>query len=238
MGTYLWGPENSLIVPTPKIAFLMHDDDSGRCQMHQVGIPELSLINFAKKFEDTSKIFLDCGAHMGVYSLLLADHFYEVHAFEAQRRTYHQLCGNIFVQEKTNITPHHMGLTNSAITPGAKAKLTIVSEDGGGSTLEPIENQTIISSEEVPLGYIDFFEFPKNKIGLIKIDVEGHELQVISGALKTLQESGYPPIIFESNAGRENYSKRAELFTFIKNLGYTIIGLQPYENMFLAEYSS
>jgi hypothetical protein len=71
MTTYLWGPEQSLIVPTPDVGFLMHDDDSGRCQMHQVGIPELPIIEWAKQFGSKEKVLIDCGAHMGAYSILL-----------------------------------------------------------------------------------------------------------------------------------------------------------------------
>jgi len=114
MATYLWGPEQRLIVPTPETAFLMHDDDSGRCQMFQVGIPELALVNFVKQFSSPDSIFVDGGAHMGVYSILLADSFKQVYAFEPQNRTYFQLCGNIFINEKHNIVPHAAALTDFA----------------------------------------------------------------------------------------------------------------------------
>jgi hypothetical protein len=90
MRKFIWGPEENLIVPLTKAAFLMNDDDSARCQMHRVGIPEHSIIQWAKQFGNKDKRFIDCGAHMGTYSLLLADEFKEIEAFEAQRRTYFQ----------------------------------------------------------------------------------------------------------------------------------------------------
>ena len=92
MTTFLWGPQEPLIQKIPSPAFLMHDDESGRCQMFNVGIPELALVKYAKSIARPNSNFIDGGAHMGVYSILLADTFKTVYAFEPQSRTYRQLC--------------------------------------------------------------------------------------------------------------------------------------------------
>ena len=49
-------------------------------------------------------------------AFLLSECFDKVFAFEAQRRTYFQLCGNIFINEKTNIIPENSGVTSSGKT--------------------------------------------------------------------------------------------------------------------------
>jgi len=232
MSTYLWGPEDHLMVPVPSVAFLMHKDDSGMCQMQRVGIPEHQIIQWAKKFGNKKKRFLDCGAHMGSYSLLLADDFKEVNAFEAQRRTYYQLCGNIFLHEKTNVFPFHLALTDKDHA-SAYAQLNIVSEDGGGSTVLPVQaGQKIIRTEEVETEYIDNLEW--NDVGLLKLDVEGNELAVIVGAHETLLESNKPPIIFEANNHEWFAARKRELFSYIISLGYTISELRPFDNMYIA----
>jgi FkbM family methyltransferase len=231
MTTYFWGPEKSLIVPTPDLAFLMHDDDSGRCQMHQVGVPEAALIQWAgENYADKTKIFIDCGAHMGAYSVLLADGFKEVHSFEAQRRTYFQLCGNIFINEKTNIHPYNRALTDLTGS-NQKVTLSIVSEDGGGSTIcEP--HAPVLNQEKVETITIDHYHF--NDIGLIKLDIEGNELKAIQGALCTIKRCNFPPLIFEANNATWFQPEKKKLFEYVRSLGYDIAEIRPFDNMYVA----
>jgi FkbM family methyltransferase len=232
MTRFLWGPEQKLIVPTPRPAFLMNEDDSGLCQMFRVGIPEHPLIEFCKQFANSTKRFIDGGAHMGAYSILLAEHFASVEAFEAQRRTYFQLCGNIFLNEKTNITPHNFALTNHEYTY-SDTTLYIVSDDGGGSsTIKPDEAQ-IKSKETVETIHIDNFVW--SNVGLIKMDVEGAELEAIQGARETLKRCKFPPILFESNGPGAHNQKRSELFKYLMNaLPYQVGNIKGYDNMFIA----
>jgi len=214
----------------------MHDDESGRCQMHQVGVPELPIIQWAaQNYGDKSKIFVDCGAHMGAYSIILSDHFREVYAFEAQRRTYNQLCGNIFINEKSNITAH-----NKAVTDPVKANqlmdLSIVSEDGGGSTIRiPQPDQKVLATEKVKTVTLDHYHL--TDVGLLKLDVEGNELNVLKGAQYTLMRSNFPPIIFEANNDEWYEKEKAQLFEFITTMRYQIAEIRPFDNMYIAVFN-
>ena len=231
MATYLWGPEKSLIVPVPDRAFLMHDDDSGRCQMHQVGVPELPIIQWAKQtFANKNKVFIDGGAHMGAYSILLADSFKEVHSFEAQRRTYNQLCGNIFLNEKNNVHAYNVALTKPS-RANTTTTLSIVSEDGGGSTIcEP--HQPVLRQEKVKTKTIDSFHL--ENVGLIKLDIEGNELSALQGATHTLNRCGKVPIIFEANNDEWFAAKKKELFNYLYVTQYEIREIRPFDNMYVA----
>ena len=231
MPTYLWGPEKSLIVPTPDLAFLMHDDDSGRCQMHQVGVPELPIIQWAAQtFGNKNKVFIDGGAHMGAYSILLSDSFREVHSFEAQKRTYNQLCGNIFINEKNNIFAYNVALTDPS-RANDTTLLSIVSEDGGGSTIcEP--HAPVLRQEKVKTKTIDSYRL--EDVGLIKLDIEGNELSALQGALHTLVKCNKPPIIFEANNDNWFAEQKKDLFNYLQGKKYEVKEIRPFNNMYVA----
>ena len=69
MSTFFWTPGIDLIVPTVETSFLMHRDDSGLCQAHRVGV--LKHPHQLYKATQGMGFPIDCGAHMGVYSILL-----------------------------------------------------------------------------------------------------------------------------------------------------------------------
>ena len=229
MSTFFWTPGVDLIVPTVTTSFLMHRDDSGLCQAHRVGVPEHALINSLKKYLDGSGVLLDCGAHMGVYSILLSDCFEKVFAFEAQKRTYFQLCGNLFINEITNVTPINAGVTSGGKTHNEKT-LYVVSEDGGGSSFIKPTNQKVLSEERVSMTAIDHKQYG-GRVKLIKLDIEGYELDALKGAEMTIREFK-PVILFESNAGAEE--QRNEIFSFLRKYDYQVGRVEQFENMFIA----
>lgn len=207
----------------------MHRDESGLCQAHRVGIPEFFIINYIKEMVPEGGTFIDCGAHMGVYSVYLSDNFKQIYAFEPQRRTYNQLCGNLFINEISNVQPFNAAVSDSSIN--TLQSLYVVSEDGGGSTLIKPDDDQILSEESVKVVKIDDFEF--ENVDLIKLDIEGKELNALSGAIKTILKYR-PTVIFESNSGRENYKNRLAIYAWFKEIGYIVDPMKNFDNMFIA----
>jgi FkbM family methyltransferase len=160
------------------------------------GLFECQLIEWSKQFASQDKIFLDIGAHTGTYAISLAHKFERVVAFEPQRATYNALCGSVALSGLSyTIDCYQFGL-GSEEQIGTQL-LKIVSNDGGGSSLNPGSTETILREETIQVRTLDSFHL--SNIGFIKMDVENNELNVLRGALHTLRESGYPPILFESN---------------------------------------
>lgn len=231
MTVCVWSPELDQITAAQGLTFLMHRDESAQCQMHSVGVPEAAIIHWAQKqFADKTKTFIDGGAHMGVYSVMLSDSFKEVHSFEAQRRTYLQLCGNIFLNEKENVRPYNVAITSPA-KANEIATLSIVSQDGGGSTIcEP--HAPVLATEKVETKTIDSYHL--ENVGLIKLDIEGNELSALEGARYTIERSGKPPIIFEANNDAWYTEKKRQLFSYLDQAEYDVVEIRPFDNMYVA----
>lgn len=71
----------------------------------------------------------------------------------------------------------------------------------------------------------------KNKIDLIKIDVEGGEFDVLKGSQDLLNRDR-PILIFESGLGASEFygTNPKELFIFLSKIGYNIYSLKAYIN--------
>jgi hypothetical protein len=116
------------------------------------------------------------------------------------------------------------------------ARLYQVSPDGGGSTfrfdLIPYLNQPILKIHEV--GMISLDALNLQDVGLIKISSEGYELEILKGAIKTLENNKFPPILFDAWPTNWYEKDRNELFQFVEKMGYTLNKIEHANNMYLA----
>lgn len=196
------------------------------------GVYERPLIDWALSMMDPSKCFIDVGAHVGTWSLPFAKHCSHVYSFECTPRTHNVLCGNIALRGLDDaITVHKTAVGDWNGT----TDLHILCEDGGGNSC--LRKQGI--PYKTPIHTLDSFEL-KN-IGMIKIDVEGFEENVFRGMTETLKENDYPRIFFESWAdyrekeGIPAKELRTKLFQYIESIGYSVIPVRGWEEMFIAE---
>lgn len=74
------------------------------------GRHERDLIDWSKQLSPTTRQFVDVGAHVGSWTLVMATQFREVHAFEPRRLTFQQLCGNIALNGLENVFVHNVGI--------------------------------------------------------------------------------------------------------------------------------
>lgn len=188
------------------------------------GLFEESLIDWSKQFCKKDQITLDIGAHTGTYGISLSPYSKEVYCFEPQKMTYYALCGSVALSNLQNIKCIQLGLGSDDQV--GKNKLKIVSNDGGGSSLH---SKTFIKEEEIEIVTLDSLSI--ENIGFIKIDVEENECHVIKGAVMTLKKSNLPKILFEHNHNHNNN----EVFELLYEIGYKIVKVSGYGNMYLAE---
>ena len=175
----------------------------------------------------TDGIVIDIGANLGSYIVPLAkQHSHlQFEAFETQRIIYYQLCANTFLNRLSNVYAHNVGISNetritSYVLPNYSEETNIGAFSIDFDTrLKDYEVKSEGVTERMIIIPLDAMQY--EKIRLIKIDVEGHELQVLQGAEHTLRENNYPPIIFESWTWKFPEKRRA-VFDHLENLGYKI----------------
>ena len=183
---------------------------------------ELEIIN---QFTDKSKDAIDVGVYRGIYSYKLAQHFKFVHCFEANPLLYPLLNDNLKKIIK-NINLYNLALSSD--NGETILKLPIRSKsffkknieelyELGAASVHPNNKFNNFKEVKVKKKKLDSIKF-ENKIGFIKIDVEGHELEVIEGALKTIKENK-PVLLVEIE---EKHSKRMVIdsIKYIENIGY------------------
>lgn len=204
------------------------------------------------KLSDTmaDKIFVDIGANVGLYTLTLANKFKHTYSFEPVLDTYNILCGNIAIHSLSNCTTLiNKGLYNECRIMKQHfydilGSLTHLSVDETDEINENTKREGYTDDvSEIEVKTLDSYNI--TNIGLIKIDTEGTELQVLQGAEQTIKNSNYPMLVVESweenDKDTEEYkeykrSLRNELFDYIKGLGYAIENT-PNPEVFICEHN-
>jgi FkbM family methyltransferase len=172
---------------------------------------------------------LDIGANLGTFCVPLArkiaKHTY--HAFEPQRIISYQLCANIFINSLENVYAYELALSDRDINIDAEMPDYATEGNIGAFSIDEetrknnYECSTVNTSNKIELIPLDYMNF--NNIRLIKIDVEGHELEVIKGGIETIKKNNYPPIIFEAWTWKPWFEpKRKKLFEYLEGHGYKI----------------
>ncbi len=159
----------------------------------------------------SSLAFVDVGSHCGFWSLMFADYFGSVHAIEPAQYQYELLEQNLKDNAIRNITPMRLALSDSE---GLRV-LHVMGMSGGNNMIgAPLESP--MRTEQVSVTMLDRLALPQ--IRMMKIDVEGHEYEVLRGSIKTIQRDR-PVIVIESDPLGLSRDQVQKLLTA---LGYTI----------------
>lgn len=202
------------------------------------GFYERNLLDWAcSNFLKPDKNCIDIGAHIGWYSVDFAEKANHVYSFECSPKSFNYLCANIALNNcDYKITKHNCALSNKEGTTKYYIRDPL---DGGGNGISQFDYDIInnVPSIDVPMKTLDSFNL--TNINFIKIDVEGHEKEILQGSVNTIMENDYPKIFFESwdeTQENENFPSiklRENLFEYITSLEYRIVKIS--HDMFVAE---
>lgn len=141
-------------------------------------------------------LFIDVGANIGLFTVAFSRFFDRTLAIEANPQTFAILQANVLLRELSGVTCLRLAASNSNHN-----SILFVPADGnlGGATMNPHQHQSPKTFDIAcrPLDEIIEEYGGETPVGLVKIDVEGHELNVLQGAQKTLMRNR-PVVLFEA----------------------------------------
>ena len=169
---------------------------------------------FWKSLDCTGKVVYDVGAFHGLLTIYFARTAKLVVAFEPNSRNRQRLNENVRLNSFSNVLVRPYGLSSRAaraemhfdsLVPG---RASLDSEIASGTDHETIELRTMDEEEGL--------EAPD----LIKVDVEGFELEVLKGGAHTLERR--PTLFLEMHgAGLEDKRRRVcAIVDYLWDLGY------------------
>jgi len=174
------------------------------------------LLSYAKRDD----VFLDIGAHVGIYTVKLAQRVSKVIALEPEPQNYRFLYRNILIN---HLNDKVIALPIAASDRDGYADLCVKTLSGA-HTLEDLQNckrkvKVITLRVDTLLKILDI-----KKVDIVKIDVEHHESKVINGMSEILANK--PPRLLVVETKKNNFQL---LETFI-TLGYKAVVLDHWDS--------
>lgn len=182
----------------------------------------LQLLQARKNNFGSGVVAIDCGANIGVHTIEWAKLMHgwgEVIAFEAQERIFYALAGNLTINNCFNARAIWAAVGSSSgeisvpvpdyFSPSSFGSLEIRQSDQSeyiGQHIDRAKNQ--------PTKLMSIDELSLQRLDLIKIDIEGMEVEALNGARATIQRTR-PQMIIEKIKSNEG-----EITSILKEYGY------------------
>jgi len=201
-------------LPDGEIHFPLWMDRNGE-KVDGRGTYQIKKIREVLKHVTHGRTAIDVGAHVGLWTLQLFPHFDFVKAFEPMelfRECFRRNLGDDLTG-RVEVFPYALGATHGEVS------MRYNPADSGNTHVVPLG----AASPAVQMRTLDSFGF--RDVGLLKIDCEGFELQVVSGATELLGACR-PVIIVEQKPHKlaQNYGTTGTpAVAFLEQLGAHVV---------------
>ena len=156
---------------------------------------EKKIVKLFKKYINKDDVVLDVGTYIGLHTIQLSKLAKHVISFEPQPLVSACVKKTLNAMEIKNVDHYHMALGN-------ETGWTYIHSNGDGdASIRGIRDAKFTQSFKCKIDKLD--NIVKEKIKLIKIDVEGSEFQVLAGAIELIEEHK-PIIIIETFKTKRN----------------------------------
>jgi FkbM family methyltransferase len=187
----------------------------------------VQILEMRRRYHGDGVVAIDCGANIGVHTIEWATAMTgwgSVVAIEAQERIYYALAGNIAINNCFNAICMNAAVSSSNgtmrvpvpdyLTASSFGSLELQQRDGNefiGQDIDYSDEKTV----DIQKMTLDTLNLPR--VDMIKIDIEGMELEALHGARGIIEKSR-PVLLIESiKADRE------ALRVFLQECGYRVI---------------
>jgi FkbM family methyltransferase len=161
---------------------------------------EQAEINIYRQLLARDSTVIDVGANIGFSTLLFSDICRNgfVYSFEPSVREYVLLSRNVELNERKNVSVIRQALGSSRMDE------ILYTHDQNSGMNSIVHADHALASEKIHVDSLDNFVTAQAipRIDLIKIDVEGYELQVLKGAARVIDQHK-PLVCFESWASHQ-----------------------------------
>jgi FkbM family methyltransferase len=176
-------------------------------------------------------LILDIGAASGETCILFSKAFPSVivHGFEPIAKTFQLLSKNI--ESYKNIKVHHTALGSAKST----SKINIMSRITSSSLFQSEPNSNFngenyfdtIGVEEINIEKLDSMINQNQNVMLIKMDVQGFELEVLKGAIETLKRTRFVLLEMQNHEIYIGAPKYYVLDEFLRNSDFELFEMIP-----------
>lgn len=205
---------------------------TGATGCYYVGLMEFADMSFALHVLNESDLFVDVGANVGAYTVLATGvRGARSIAVEPLPQTARELEDNIAI----NGLESHVSVFNGGLgSHEGELFLTnaqgttnhiVVGDEPGETVAVPIKTLDQLLAGEVPF--------------LLKIDVEGYEMEVLAGAEQTLASEHLQAIIIELNGSGERYGVSNDaLHDYTISKGFKAYHYNPFSRSLAATHAN
>jgi FkbM family methyltransferase len=226
-------PQAGDIIRTASIGYVQITNPADLIQRGLIlrGVWEPNILERIQQYVKPGAIALDVGAYIGTHTLAMAraaGPSGRIHAFDPSAEAVTQLERNLLLNSIENVTVHQLAL-------GAESTVGFIGElDKNNAGANVACTQADIASgnlhcksiANVERGFemVRLDDLDIRNISFVKIDVEGHELDVLTGGEKTFARDR-PVVIIEIWTDQhrpEAAENKAKVFAVLERLGYEV----------------
>jgi FkbM family methyltransferase len=189
----------------------------------------VQLLQARRQHHGDGVVVLDCGANIGVHTVewaIAMTGWGKVIGIEAQERVFYALAGNIAINNVFNATAMHAAVAASSgvmkiPTPDYFAPASLGSLELKRTAAPEYIGQVIDYSDAAlsAVRMVALDDLGQDRVDLIKIDIEGMELEALEGA-QTLIARHHPILIVESVKVNQQ-----QLTDWLAQRGYKVMGV-------------